>query len=535
MRLKNEELKNVSQWTHAGFQIPSYDREQIEINTKNNPTWIHFGTGNLFRAFPANIQHTILENRRADKGIIAVSGINYHVISQLFQPHDNLTVLVTLKADGTIEKSVIGSIMESITLDSQNEIHWSRLKEIFSAPSLQLASLTITEKGYSLMNSKKEYYPDVREDFQNGPAAPLNYMSKVTALLYKRFKQGEYPIAMVSMDNCSHNGTKLKESICTIAKMWVKNSLTEPEFEDYLNNINKVSYPWTMIDKITPRTDENVRKLLKDAGLEDVNDIKTGRNSVAPFVNAEETGYLVIEDDFPNGRPNLEEGGVIFTDRETVDKVEKMKVCTCLNPLHTTLAIFGCLLDYTLIAKEMEDPHLKSLVERIGYQEGLPVVINPGIMNPKAFIDTVLNIRIPNPFINDTPQRIAEDTSQKMAIRFGETIKAYEKRTDLKASQLTYIPFVIAGWCRYLMGINDRGEEMNISPDPLLEELTPYVRDISLGDKGPFHKQLQPILSNPNIFGIDLYKAGLGEKIENYFQELVSDIGAVRETLSKYL
>ncbi len=85
------------------------------------------------------------------------------------------------------------------------------------------------------------------------------------------------------------------------------------------------------------------------------------------------------------------------------------------------------------------------------------------------------------------------------------------------------------------MGINDRGEEMNISPDPLLEELTPYVRDISLGDKGPFHKQLQPILSNPNIFGIDLYKAGLGEKIENYFQELVSDIGAVRETLSKYL
>ena len=117
MRLRNEELKNVSQWTHGGFQIPSYDREQIKINTKNNPTCIHFGAGNLFREFHANIQHTILENRRSDKGIIAVSGTNYHVISELFQPHDNLTVLVTLKADGTIEKSVVGSIMESITFD----------------------------------------------------------------------------------------------------------------------------------------------------------------------------------------------------------------------------------------------------------------------------------------------------------------------------------------------------------------------------------------------------------------------------------
>ena len=75
---------------------------------------------------------------------------------------------------------------------------------------------------------------------------------------------------------------------------------------------------------------------------------------VAPFVNAEETEYLVIEDKFPNGRPELEKGGLIFTTRETVDKVEKMKVCTCLNPLHTALAVFGCLLDYNLISAEMK-------------------------------------------------------------------------------------------------------------------------------------------------------------------------------------
>lgn len=95
-----------------------------------------------------------------------------------------------------------------------------------------------------------------------------------------------------------------------------------------------------------------------------------------------------------------------------------MKVCTCLNPLHTALAVFGCLLDYNLISAEMKNETLVKLVEGIGYKEGLPVVVNPGILDPKEFIDTVLKVRVPNPFMPDTPQRIATDTSQKLAIPF---------------------------------------------------------------------------------------------------------------------
>lgn len=182
-----------------------------------------------------------------------------------------------------------------------------------------------------------------------------------------------------------------------------------------------------MIDKITPRPDAQVEEILKTDGVEELNPVVTAKNTyIAPFVNAEETQYLVIEDDFPNGRQKLEECGILFTDRETVDKVEKMKVCTCLNPLHTCLAIFGCLLGYRKISDEMKDRELVKLVETVGYQEGLPVVINPGILNPKEFLDTVLKVRLTNPFIPDTPQRIATDTSQKLAIRFGETIKEYE-------------------------------------------------------------------------------------------------------------
>ena len=101
----------------------------------------------------------------------------------------------------------------------------------------------------------------------------------------------------------------------------------------------------------------------------------------------------------------------------------------------------------------MKDEELKKLVETIGYKEGLPVVVNPGVLDPKEFIDTVLQVRVPNPFMPDTPQRIATDTSQKLAIRFGETIKAYAASDELDVKDLKLIPLVFAGWLRYLMGV----------------------------------------------------------------------------------
>lgn len=139
--------------------------------------------------------------------------------------------------------------------------------------------------------------------------------------------------------------------------------------------------------------------MLEKDGFADMGVRVTGRRSfVAPFVNAEEAQYLVIEDAFPNGRPPLERVGVIFAAREVVDMVETMKVCTCLNPLHTCLAVLGCLLGFARISAEMQDADLKKLVEIVGYREGLPVVVDPGVISPRAFIDEVIGKRFPNPF-----------------------------------------------------------------------------------------------------------------------------------------
>ncbi len=112
-----------------------------------------------------------------------------------------------------------------------------------------------------------------------------------------------------------------------------------------------------------------------------------------------------------------------MTDRETVNKTERMKVTTCLNPLHTAMSVYGCMLGYDLICAEMKDEDIVALIKRLGYVEGLPVVVDPKILDPKSFIDEVIEQRLPNPFMPDMPQRIATDTSQKVGIRFGETIK----------------------------------------------------------------------------------------------------------------
>ncbi|ETP71613.1 mannitol-1-phosphate/altronate dehydrogenase [Lachnospiraceae bacterium JC7] len=535
MRLTLEGLKDKEAWKQAGVQLPAYDIEAVADNTKKSPVWVHFGIGNIFRIFIGGIADTLIEKGELQKGITCVETFDFDVVDKIYAPYDNLVLGVTLKADGSTEKRVIGSLTEAVKAQSQVPADWNRLKEIFTNPEFQMASFTITEKGYALKNASGEYFPFVQADIDNGPEKPGAAMAIVTSLLFERFKAGKYPVAIVSCDNCSHNGEKLMSSIVTMAEEWSKKGFVPADFIDYLKDESKVAFPWSMIDKITPRPAESVEAELEKLGIEDMAPVVTSKRTfIAPFVNAEGPQYLVIEDKFPNGRPALEKAGVYLTDRDTVNKVERMKVTTCLNPLHTALAVYGCVLGYDLIADEMKDKELKELVHRIGPVEGMPVVTDPGILSPEAFVNEVINERIPNPFMPDTPQRIATDTSQKVGIRYGETIKSYVAKYG-DAKKLEAIPLAIAGWLRYLLGVDDQGEVFERSSDPMLESLTEAVKGIELGKPETVGDKLKPILSNANIFGSDLYSVGLGERIEELFKEEIAGKGAVRATLVKYL
>jgi len=526
-------LKEIAKSDGCGAASLSYDRVAMRDRTRKAPVWLHFGSGNIFRAFPCALQDTLLSEGIVDYGIIAAETFDFEIIEKIYRPHDDLSLLVTLGSDGSVSRRVIGSVAKSIT--TQTDTERCRLAEIFRSPSLQMVSFTVTEKGYAYLASDGSPTPAAAADFVRKPEEAQTLPGIITALLYNRYCAGSAPISLVSMDNCSHNGDRLKSAVTAFATAWAEHGYVDDGFIRYISDPSRVGFPCTMIDKITPRPDPKVAALLAADGFDDTECIVTSKHTyIAPFVNAEAPQYLVVEDVFPAGRPPLERVGVIFTDRETVNKAERMKVCTCLNPLHTALAVFGCLLGYTLISEEMKNPVLSNMVRRLGYIEGLPVVTDPGIINPRAFIDEVVGVRLPNPFMPDSPQRIATDTSQKLSVRFGETIKQYIER-GLDFDNLIVVPLVAAGWCRYLLGVDDNGNTFDISPDPLLPELKNALSDIKLGNVSPdtAKSALRPIFSNASIFGVDLYSTPLGHRAEEYFVRMTAGAGAVTSLLNE--
>lgn len=531
LTMNAKSLENRAQWEQAGVKLPQFDWQKMCESTEKAPTWVHFGAGNIFRGFIAKLQQDLLNQGLVEGGIVAADTFDFDIIDQIYKPYDSMTMLVSLLPDGSMTKGIVASIAKGLRASNRFPEDMEALKAIFRNPSLQMISFTITEKGYALRDIQGNFFPFVVADFENGPGKCSHAMCTVTAMLYERFLAGAAPLAVVSMDNCSHNGEKLRGSIMTVVQKWLERGYVSPGFAAWVSDEKNVSFPWSMIDKITPRPAKVVEEALKQAGIAQMGPVITAKNTfIAPFVNAEQPQYLVVEDRFPNGRPPLENAGVYLTDRDTVNNTEKMKVTTCLNPLHTALAVYGCMLGYTSIAAEMADPQLKKLVCGIGYTEGLPVVVDPGILSPRAFIDEVVQHRLPNPFIPDTPQRIATDTSQKIPIRFGETIKSYMALGT--ANSLGYVPLALAGWLRYLLAVDDLGQPMACSSDPMLDTLQAQLAGVKLGQPETATEEvLKPILSNPSLFGVDLYAAGLAQKVMDDFRQMLAGPGAVRRTL----
>lgn len=536
MKLSLDSLTN-NDYKELPLKLPRFDISEIKANTSKAPTWIHFGAGNIFRGFIGRAHQNLLNEGLANSGIIAAESFDYEILDKIYKPFDNLTLMTDLNPDGTVSYELIGSIVDTIKASPDFPDDFLKLMSIASAPTLELLSFTITEKGYNTTDISGKLLPVITGDINNGPSSPRHIMSIITAMLFNRFNAGALPLAVLSLDNCSQNGSKLKSSILFIANKWLEAGFVSEDFITYLNDTSKISFPWSMIDKITPRPDLSVMKLLeKDLHITSLSPITTTKGTyIAPFVNAEVPEYLVIEDSFPGGRPLFEKSGIYMTDRETVDKCERMKVTTCLNPLHTSLAVFGCLLGYDRISEEMKNEKLVSLITRMGYEEGLKVVDDPKILSPEAFINEVITQRLTNPYMPDAPQRIATDTSLKMPIRFGQTLKAYANSEVLDVSSLTFIPLTIAGWIRYLMGIDDKGEDMELSQDPMLKDLQKAISLVEFGNPNSVKDNLDELLSNKTIFEVDLIECGLKNKIESMVMSMIVGPGAVIRTLNEYV
>lgn len=527
VKLTDDYRRDARLFKDAGITVPQYDQAAMKAATDAHPVWVHFGGGNLFRCFHAKVAQDLLDSGDLQSGIIVATTHSATIPKTIYAPYENRMLQVIVAPDGSMEKNLIASVAHALYYNRADPFGWFVLRAIFEQPSLQLVTMTITEKGYALRDMNGELTADAQYDITHGPEVANTAMGAIARLLFARYQSGALPIAMVTTDNFSENGQYFENAILTIAQGWLDNGFVPQGFVDYLKDPKQVSFPWTMIDRITPAPAQSVADQLARDGFEDTTITKT----IAPFGNTEQTHYLVIEDSFPNGRPPLEKAGVILTDRDTVNDADQMKVTACLNPLHTALGIFGSLLGYTAVADEMDNPDLAALVKRLGYQEDLPVVKDPKIINPKKFLDTLIEQRLPNKYIPDTPQRLATDASQMLSIRYGVTIQHYLDQGGDAVQKLVAIPLILAGWCRYLLGVDDKGEIFTPSPDPLLADLQKELRSVQVGQTTDVHAVLQPILSNKQIFGHDLYAIGLGDKVEADFKQMIAGPGAVAQAL----
>ena len=159
---------------------------------------------------------------------------DYDVVDKIYDPYDNLGLSVILHGDGTREYKVLGSLAEAVKAQAEDKKQWNRLKEIFTSKSLQMVSFTITEKGYALQKADGSWFPFVEADIKNGPEQATGAMAILVAMLLERYKAGKYPLALVSMDNCSQNGAKLRESVLMMAEEWRKEGFVDGDFINYI-------------------------------------------------------------------------------------------------------------------------------------------------------------------------------------------------------------------------------------------------------------------------------------------------------------
>lgn len=530
MKLNKESIKQTAFWKDYNYTLPKYDIDAVTKATHDAPVWLHFGAGNLLRSFPAVLAQRLLSAGKAQTGIICCDGYDEELIDRCYRACDNLSIVVTLHDNQTACKEVVASITESLKLSED----FARLEEIFAAPSLQMVSLSITENGYTFQDNTYTFLPAYAHDRDQGPTDCNSFFGKLTALSLSRCRKNLSPLALVSLDNCQDNGVLLERAVRYMAKGWLDKGYITKEEHEYLTKRN--TYPLTMIDKITPHPEKEVAAILEKDGLEDMQPFMTEKNTyAAQFVNNEPIGYLLIEDNFPNGRPALQNCGVIFTDRKSVEDTAIVRTSACMNEMDTALGVYGILLGYKYISDEMKDKELVNLISRLSGDEAMPVINKQVILDPEKFRREVLTQRYPNAFLRDTPHRIVTDTSKKMAPRFGVLLQAYydSMKPEHRATSLVYTPLTIAGWLRYLVGVDDEGNEFEFCPEPQLEQIRELIGTLPFG-KEVKRDQLYPLLASRYYFGVNLFEVGVGETVVKMFNELNQGKGAVRQTLRKY-
>jgi fructuronate reductase len=298
----------------SDFLHPEFEKNKLIFSTKDSPGWVHFGA-NDGCMLPAYILQNLLENSEVNFGIILAEAKYYSNIDNIFLPYNNNGICFAKKNKTSIEKKVVSTIVESLKADSSlYPSDWERLVHVFRNPSLQIVSFSLGDNPYAICSTGSTLFPCYEEDCECGPENAHTELGKITALCYERFLAGEYPLALMSFDDCSKNGSRLNEAIVRIAREWEERGIVFSGFSGWLNEPEIIAFPWTKIinTKDTIVSLKYAADTLSDDFLELIN------KNTPPMLFLDETFRLYMEDDFPNGRLSLEKSGVVFLSRDEI-------------------------------------------------------------------------------------------------------------------------------------------------------------------------------------------------------------------------
>jgi mannitol 2-dehydrogenase len=396
----------------------SYDRAAVSVGI------VHLGVGNFHRSHQANYVDQLL--RLGDGKIWGITGVGVLPMDagmrDALRSQDLEYTLIERRPDGTSSAARIGAIVEYLFAPDELDVVLDRLTN----SSTRIVSLTITEGGYPVNDVTGEFdprHPAIVADAAHG-SRPTTAFGLMAEGLRRRADLGIEPFAVLSCDNVQGNGDVTRRCLVAFAAM------SDSTLSDWI--AEKVSFPNSMVDRITPATTAADRAWVSEEfGVDDAWPVLT-----EPF------SQWVIEDRFPQGRPPLELVGVQFVTDVHPYELVKLRL---LNASHQALAYFGILSGLTYVDQAANEPQIRSLIDRYMNDEATPT------LSPVPGVDlddykSTLHERFGNRYIRDTLARVATDGSDripKFVVPVARALRDQGRPAPLAAA-------IIAGWARYL-------------------------------------------------------------------------------------
>ncbi|MET3637833.1 mannitol dehydrogenase family protein [Curtobacterium oceanosedimentum] len=440
VRLSPETLDQIAA---NGVAVPTYDRDGITTGI------VHFGVGGFHRAHQAMVLDRLLERGEArEYGICGVGVLEQdRRMAAAMDEQGGLSTLVLKHPDGTRESRVVGSIVEYLlAVDDPDAV-----VEKMAHPDTRIVSLTITEGGYNFDHVTGEFVadePGVAADLR-GDAPPRTVFGLVVEALRRRRDRGLEPFTVMSCDNIQGNGHVARQMFTSYAR------LQDPAFADWMDE--HVSFPNSMVDRITPVTTDEDRAWVRDElGIED-----------AWPVVAEPFFQWVLEDDHPAGRPRYEDADVQLV--EDVEPYELMKL-RLLNASHQGLCYFGYLSGYRYAHEATQDEAIATFLRRYMDEEASPTLHPvPGI--DLADYQATLIERFRNPEVRDTLARLCAESSDRIPKWLLPVVRA----NLASGGPVALSAGIVASWARYAEGTDEDGQPIQVV-DRLADRLTAAAR-----------------------------------------------------------